>query len=233
MRALPSSVIIFGFLSFAASGQEMHPDFSGIYMPQVFVGSPTLIVPDEFPLTSAGQERVDSYSRFDEERQDNDCAPESMPGVLWLGAAMELSMNDGVPVFHYERGDSIRTIDMTGEAPTNHPASALGYSSGSWDGETLVIETTHLNGGTLVNNRANPLSSEATLTERYWRESGSNDLNLELTVDDPIYYTEVFTMSRILVFSPDDALQEWVCVNLGSRDEVPDIDELTRMLEEL
>jgi hypothetical protein len=77
------------------------------------------------------------------------------------------------------------------------------------------------------------MSSEATLTERYWRDSGSNDLNLELTVDDPVYYTESFAMSRVLVFSPDDALQEWVCVNLGSRDEAPDIDELTRMLEEL
>ena len=233
MRALTSSAIFFGFLSQIASGQEMHPDFSGVYMPQVFVGSPTLIVPDVYPLTPAGQEFVDSYSQFDEERQDNDCAPESMPGVLWLGAAMELSVNDGIPVFHYERGDSVRTIDMNGEAPDERPASRLGYSSGSWDGDTLVIETSHLTGGTLINNRATPKSSEAKLTERYWRDAGSNDLNLEVTVDDPVYYTEPFTMSRTLVYSPDDALQEWVCVNLGSRDEAPDIDELTRMLEEL
>ena len=233
MRAFPYSAIVIGCLSQIANGQEMHPDFSGVYMPQVFVGSPTLIVPEVFPLTPAGQDFVNSYSRFDEERQDNDCTPESMPGVLWLGAAMELSVNDGVPVFHYERGDSIRTIVMNGDAPAGHPASRLGYSSGSWDGDTLVIHTTHLNGGTLVNNRAIPMSSEATLTERYWRDSGSNDLNVELTVDDPVYYTESFAMSRVLVFSPDDALQEWVCVNLGSRDEAPDIDELTRMLEEL
>ncbi len=232
MRAL-CSAIIFGFLSPVANGQELHPDFSGVYMPPVFVGSPTLIVPDVYPLTAAGRQHVDSYSEFDEQRQANDCTPESMPGVLWLGAAMELSFEDGVPVFHYERGGTVRTIAMNANAPAAQPASALGYSSGSWEDETLVIETTRLNGGTLVNNRAHPVSSEAKLIERYWRSSGSNDLNLELTVDDPVYYTEPFTMSRTLVYSPDDALQEWVCVNLGSRDEAPDIDELTRMLEAL
>ena len=62
MRVFFSSVIVFGFLAQTASGQGAHPDFSGVYMPPVFVGSPTLIVPDVYPLTAAGQQRVDSYS---------------------------------------------------------------------------------------------------------------------------------------------------------------------------
>ena len=231
---LTLAVVVFG--SSTAVAQVPHPNFAGVYMPSVFVGSPTVVGPDVFPLTDAGQVRVDAFSEFDEPNQADDCAPSGMPNLLWHGTAMQVSENEGDLVFHYERGNTIRSISMDSEpAPSSHPVTPVGYSTGRWEGSSLVIETTHLAGRSVRNNHAQPLSDEATLTERYWREPGSNDLNLELTIVDPVYYTEPFTMSRDhLEFSADGALQDWVCVSLGSRDgEELDIDELARMLEEL
>ena len=69
--------------------------------------------------------------------------------------------------------------------------------------------------------------------ERYWREPGDDVLHVEVEIDDPVYYTETFTMAREWVWSPDEQLQDWGCVDFGDKDAPPDIDELVRMLEEL
>ena len=71
------------------------------------------------------------------------------------------------------------------------------------------------------------------MTERYWREPGSLDLQLELVIEDPVYYTEVFTMGREYIWAPHEEIREWVCVDFGDSTAPPDIDEMIRMLEEL
>jgi hypothetical protein len=235
MRPLAAALLLASVAVSTADGQPSTPDLSGVYMPAVFVDTPTIIEPDVYPLTAAGRARVDDFSELDEPNQADDCALERVPNVLWHGAAMEISEDGGDLVFRYERGNTVRTILMNGPpAPESQPLSVLGYSTGSWDGDTLVIETTHLNGGSLRNNRAQPMSDQARLTERYRREGESNDLLLELTVEDPVYYTEAFTLSKEMVYAPDQALQDWVCVSLGPRDEEElDLDELTRILEGL
>ncbi len=77
------------------------------------------------------------------------------------------------------------------------------------------------------------MSTEGRLTERYWREPGENDLQLEVTVDDPVNYTDTFTLGRPWVWAPHEEVRQWVCIDLGPGDTEPDIDELTRLLEEL
>lgn len=85
----------------------------------------------------------------------------------------------------------------------------------------------HLSGG------AEPLSLEARVTERYRREPGSMDLQLELEIDDPEYYTEAFTMGREFIWAPQEEIREWVCIDFGDSTAPPDIDEMIRMLEDL
>ncbi|HEY5623758.1 MAG TPA: hypothetical protein VIV14_08345 [Gammaproteobacteria bacterium] len=235
MRPLSCALILEFVAASLAIAQTSSPDITGVYMPAAFVDTPTIVGPDVYPLTAAGQARVADFSEFNEPNQADDCAPERVPNVFWHGAAMQISENGGNLIFHYERGNTTRTVFMNrGPAPASHPPSLVGFSTGAWDGETLVIETTHLAGGSLRNNRAQPLSAEARLTERYRREPGSDVLRLELTVEDPVYYTEPFTLSRELIYSSDDSLQDWVCVSLGPRDkEELDLDELARMLEGL
>ena len=77
------------------------------------------------------------------------------------------------------------------------------------------------------------MSREARVTERYWRNPGEKDLQLELAVDDPVNYTQTVILGREFVWSADEQIRPWECVSLGQRDTAPDLDEVTRMLEEL
>ena len=170
----------------------------------------------------------------DNPRVLDDCVPETMPRILWTGNPIELRPGEnGTLVIRYERANTVRSIAMEGRAPPVDRAPAhLGYSVGRWDGDVLTIETTHMSGGTITNGDR-PLSLGARVMERYRREPGSMNLHLELEIDDPVNYTEPFTMAREFVWDPDEEIRPWVCVDLGAKDEAPDLDELTRMLEEL
>ena len=132
-----------------------------------------------------------------------------------------------------ESGNTTRIIHMDGASPPAGQAySENGYSTGRWEGTELRIETTHLLEG-LVTNRGYPMSREARVTERYWRNPGEKDLQLELVVDDPVNYTQTVILGREFVWSADEQIRPWECVSLGQRDTAPDLDEVTRMLEEL
>lgn len=236
MRILACCVAAAGTISHVGVlAQNAPADFSGIYEAAPFVGTPDVEQPDEYPFTAAGRRAFDSYDAITTDpRQADDCAPETMPGILWTGNPMEI-VNEGARiVIRYERGNTVRTIHMDGRAaPANQAASLLGYSVGRWENDVLVIETTHLGPGGIFNNRGYRLSADTRLTERYWREPGENDLRLELIVEDPVNYTQAFALQRPWIWAPHEQVREWVCVDLGPGDTEPDIDELTRILEQL
>lgn len=220
----------------AQQGSESGVDFLGIYAPPIFDGGgPPRRRPDTLPLSDAGRQAVADYDPIlDNPRIQDDCALESMPRLLWTGNPMALRQGEGdTLIIHYERGNTVRTVYMNGAAaPGDQPNSHLGYSVGRWEGDVLMIDTTHML-GLHLSGGTEPLSLEARVTERYWREPGSMDLQLELDIDDPLFYTEVFTMGREYIWAPEEEIREWVCVDFGDSTAPPDIDEMIRMLEEL
>ncbi len=220
----------------AQQGSESAVDFLGIYATPVFDGGgPPRSEPEVIPFTVEGRRASDAYvPERDNPRVLNDCVPETMPRILWTGNPIALSQGDaGTLVIRYERANTVRSISMDGALPSaDRPYTDLGFSVGRWEGNVLTIETTHMSGGAITNGDR-PLSREARVTERYRREPGSMDLQLELAIDDPVNYTEAFAMGREFIWAPEEEVRPWVCIDLGPKDEPPDIDELTRMLEEL
>jgi len=214
-----------------ATGEKS--DFSGFYIG----ASRPFTEPEVYPFTPEGERGHDAYDPLTgDPRQYDDCAGESIPAVLWAGTVSNMQVvqeDDAVIELHYEHGGAERMIHMHGAAPaTDEPHTNLGYSVGRWEGDTLVIETTHLTGGVVFTNRGYPLSSQTRLTERYTRDTES-DLHMELTVEDPVNYTEPFKLGREWIWSPDDQIIPWNCVSLGDRDGEQDIDEIRRILNEL
>jgi hypothetical protein len=212
------------------------PDYSGIYEAAPYVGVPDVGEPAVYPFTATAERALAAYDPLaSDPRQTDDCAPETMPGILWTGNPMELTQEPGRIVIRYERGNTRRSIPIASEprgVDTTH--TALGYSIARWVGNVLTIETTQMLGGVIFNNRGQPISPDARITERYWREPGENDLRLQVVIEDPVNYTEPVELERRWIWAPDEEIGNWVCVSLGPRDaEPPDIDELARMLEQL
>lgn len=237
LRVSLASVLIVGGLPVIGASQtsESPVDFFGIYAAPLFDdGVPPLHEPDVIPFTAEGRQVSEAYNPGrDDPGMIDDCAPDPVPSIVWSGPPIEILEEPGRIVIRYERANVVRSIDMTGTPPTPDQAHThLGYSVGRWEGDVLTIETTHMSGGA-ISEGYRPLSRDGRITERYWREPGTNELRLEVDVDDPVYYTDTFTMSRSYVWAPDEEIQDWGCVDFGDKETPPDIDEFVRMLEDL
>jgi len=232
-----ASVLVASATSSAFAQSPGIPDFPGVYV-SVWVGAVDLVTtPEVYPMTESARAAYEAFDPFvSDPRRLNDCAPEKVPTLLWTANPIEFEVNPDRIDIRYEEGGSSRVIWMNGAAPTEDPSfTAVGYSFGRWEDGALVVQTTHMDSPTIVNDLGHPLSRDAVLTERYWKEPGETTLRLEYEIYDPVNYTETLKFNRIWEPSDTEQVQPWECVNLGTRDdsEPPDFDELTRMLEEL
>ena len=87
---------------------------------------------------------------------------------------------------------ALRVIHMDGQGRPDAIRTLEGHSIGHWEGDTLVVETTHyspVNPERASMGRPMLISGDARVSERFTRVS-ENELFYQYTVDDPIYYTE-------------------------------------------
>jgi hypothetical protein len=115
----------------------------------------------------------------------------------------------------YESNYGLRYIYTDGRpAPNNDPTPWwFGYSRGSWEGDTLVVETTNFLGderaGWLDVN-GSPYTDALKMTERF-RRPNFGTLEIDITIDDAKAYTKPFTVRvnhRIMV---DSEMFEFIC----------------------
>ena len=104
----------------------------------------------------------------------------------------------------------VRTIWMDGRAhpPENALHTWEGFSTGRWDGDMLVVRTTHMKPGYLRRN-GTPRSERAVLTEYFIR---SDDvLTWVSIVEDPVYLTEPYIKSRNFRLDPGYQSSLYTC----------------------
>jgi hypothetical protein len=85
-----------------------------------------------------------------------------------------------------------------------------GTSSGRWEKDTLVVETTGFNERFWLGNGGLPSTTGLRLTERFSRPDYST-LRYEVTVDDARAYTRPWTAAWTVEWVPDREIQEYFC----------------------
>ncbi|HKF68514.1 MAG TPA: hypothetical protein VKB36_18330, partial [Vicinamibacterales bacterium] len=88
--------------------------------------------------------------------------------------------------------------------------SWTGYSVGRWDGDALVIETVGFTARSPLDAFSHPRSEGMRLRER-WRRRDFGHLEIQMTIEDPQYYSKPITFTYLGTLVPDDDLLEWVC----------------------
>jgi hypothetical protein len=89
--------------------------------------------------------------------------------------------------------------------------SFKGYSSGTWQGDTLVVETTGFPDGIWLDRSGSPLTDAARITERF-RRVNFGRMEIELTIHDPKAYTRPWTFRLIHKIVLDTELLDYICV---------------------
>ena len=142
------------------------------------------------------------------------CLPPGMPGMMAMAYGMEVMQSKDRITFFSELNDAMRRVYLDGRKPTpailDDPTYA-GYSTGRWEGDTLVVETVALNDASFIEGFS-PHSEEMTITERI-RLVEPTLLEDQITVRDPKALFEPWSVTRRYrkAAPPNDQLREFAC----------------------
>jgi hypothetical protein len=193
-------------------------DLSGAWAPEPHeesVGNPAIADFLGVPITEAARAVGLAWSPSRVTVPEHQCqvhvAPYIMGGPLnlriWEERDNQAQKLESIRMYisTYEQN---RTIWMDGRP---HPPAAaahtwMGFSTGSWDGNTLTVYTTHMKQGYLRRNGL-PESDQATLIEHFMRHG---DYLVHVSeVTDPVTLTEPFVRTQIFHRTPQEG-QNWL-----------------------
>jgi hypothetical protein len=143
---------------------------------------------------------------------DAHCLPMGMMQFHYHPEPRKMIQTPQVIVILYEANAGIRQIFTDGRPLPGKDADPwwYGYSTGHWEGDTLVVQSAGFRDLGWLDVEGSPLSDTAKITERY-RRPDFGHLEIEVTIDDPKAYTKPFTVAvhqRIMV---DTEIIEFVC----------------------
>src|SRR5262245_8098785 len=210
------------------------PDFSGVWESDGYVrgsegtGGPPPTVFFDLANALGGRPPYQPWAgalydkRKDDQSKDNPdarCLPIGPLQMLAHPLPKKILQHPGLVVILHERNMEFRQIFTDGRRlPVDPNPAWYGYSTGTWDGDTLVVETIGLRDGLWADCFGSPLTDQARLTERFRRPSYGT-LHVEVTVDDPKAYTKPWTVALNQHIALDTELIEYAC--LENEKDVP------------
>ncbi len=180
------------------AGQAIEPstDFTGLWRRNDVGGfKPHYTPPEGWPLNEIGQKMVDNFD------------PNAHPMVTCVNPGPPKSMilpypvlitrpDENTVVMERELMKEKRYIYLNpDQAPAPSEPSKMGYSVGRFEGEEFIIETTNFLPDKWGTHTGIDSSDQKQLLERFWMSDDGIFLMVEITVTDPVYFTEpvVFT----------------------------------------
>jgi cyclase len=177
------------------------------------------------PINDAARLRAQTSSNSDWGLPEYQCRPHSAP-FQWRAAGGMRIIKEIDPVsrqltaYHFQWVRSLdRPIYMDGRPhpPEYAPHTWSGFSTGRYEGDVLVITTTHLKESYLQRNGV-PYSDQARMTEYVMRDGDL--MTVVIQVDDPIYLDEPYMNSVSYRMAPDSQLPLFPCTvieeNIGN-----------------
>jgi hypothetical protein len=120
----------------------------------------------------------------------------------------------GMVAIRYEMIHETRIIPLDGRAHVgSNIKSYMGDARGHWEGNTLVVETTNVEGGRNgigLNGNGQPHSDAMRLVERFTR-TDENTIAYEATIDDPKTWTKPWKIAFPLKRDAGFAVYEYAC----------------------
>lgn len=192
----------------AAAPATAQVDFTGTWAPRLHEDQPERIPGPELgdylglPITDAARQFAESWDPSRITIPEEQCRVHVSPYIYRGPLQMRISevrdpnTQELIAIVHtISTYDQQRTIYMDGRPHPDElaPHTWMGFSTGRWDGDRLVVRTTHLKQGWHRRNGV-PMSDRAELTEHFVR---MGDIFTRISVlHDPVYLTEPLVKSE-------------------------------------
>jgi len=206
-------------------GLEVHPAEFGIPAGKGFI-----VDPADGKLPMQEWAKAEKQSRVRPDRGYDDpaahCFPNGIPRSMYTGG-FQILQPPGYVVFLFQgdTGPSYRVVALDGRS---HPPEAIhlwqGDSVGHWEGDSLVVETTSLNGKSWLNQAGEIVSYQEKVVERFTPVDG-NTINYRAIITDPAVYTKPWSIAYPLTRSQDELLE------VACREDNDDLEHLKQIKE--
>jgi len=204
----------------ANPGPKDPKDFSGVWWATRYIRDYRQLDGSFPPFTKKGAEaanhRTDMLDKGTPAPDaSSQCYPNGVPRVMTSPYPLQIIHSPGMINMLIEVGHGVRQIHMDGKPPppnTRHTFN--GYSVGHWEGDTLVIVTTHRNDRTVIDQTNLSHGSQLKVTERYTKfvdKYGGLNFRDTMTIEDPEYYSRPWQTERIFNWRGDVKLMEYSC----------------------
>jgi hypothetical protein len=222
-------------LAALVSGARAQPDLEGFWTPRLEQARSGQALIDELPdsavlindtgagelaagdfaglkLTPAAIEEVRRYDFGAELKRENTCNPPTAAFFMQAPFPMEIYQSDELIVFKMEYFDLVRVVFLDGRPhpPPTAPHSRVGHSVGRWEGDTLVVDTTHMTSGTFMNNGFNH-SEDLAMTERFRLSPDGNVLWLVQTYEDSAVFDGLAARYMAFTRRPGEYVYPYDC----------------------
>jgi hypothetical protein len=141
------------------------------------------------------------------------CRPAGAVRLLTFPPPRKILTLPGLIVILSERDVTYRQIFTDGRPPLKDPDPSFnGYSTGKWEGTTLVVQTNGFRDGIWLDRKGSPMTDAAKMTERF-RRIDYGHLEIELTINDPKAYTKPWTVKLNQVIVLNTELLDYYCLD--------------------
>lgn len=139
------------------------------------------------------------------------CFPPGVPRIYLHPFPMEIIQLKNRVMLVFEFNHFIRQIYTDGRKHnTDLGPTWMGDSIGSWDEDTLVVDTIGFNDKTWLDRAGHPHSEALHVVERF-RRIDHNTLQDDLTIEDPKAYTKPWSGHLVFRLKQDWRITEMVC----------------------
>jgi hypothetical protein len=231
------SVVAAFLLLIAAAPAQAQVDFSGVWQPVYQedvperLAGPALRDYVGLPINDSARQFADSWDPSRISLPEEQCRVHVSPYIyrgptqLRIFEEKDPKTQQLIAIKHYiSTYEQTRTIWMDGRPHPgpNAPHTWMGFSTGHYLGDMLVVETTHLKQGWIRRNGL-PMSDRATMTEYFARYGDL--MTHTFVLIDPVYLTEPLVKSQDFTRNSRELAPQvwlWVCepvVEIADRPE--------------
>jgi hypothetical protein len=166
----------------------------------------------DLPYTEWGLARWKSYDPVNEGDYAGSCLPYGLPRSINSPHGVQIVHHPDALALLFEQNTWFHWVPTAGQAwPADLPPSWNGLSTGRWEGETLVVETTGFNGYTRLDTAGHPHSRQLKLTNTF-RRLDDRTIEHTIRVHDPKTYTRDWMNLRTWKLKPaSDVVMEYSC----------------------
>ena len=193
------------------------PDLSGTWQPnsKYVTNLAADLKPEDVPFQPWAKALHDERKTGAHSREDPpaNCLPQGVPRINAAPLPWKIVQTPRFVVIVYEAFNLWRQVFLDGRElkPADELTPRwLGYSTGKWDGDTLVVDTRGFNGKIWLDQLGKPTTEALHVIERFHRIDFGH-MDLQITIDDPEAYSRPWTVTEPVRLLPDTEPLEFIC----------------------